>query len=111
MILHIPHTKTKIPKSAIFLIDITNEIVRVTDWYLEDLFEYTPASSTLVFPYSRIYCDVERYEDDHHSAIGQGLFYTHDLDGNKIRECDTEQYEEVLSHYEKHHIEISSLCS
>ncbi len=111
MIIHIPHTKTKIPKSAKFLIDITNEIVRVTDWYLEELFEYTPAASTIVFPYSRIYCDVERFEDDPHSAIGQGLFYTHDLDGNKIRECDIEQYEEVLSHYRFHHLELASLCS
>ncbi len=111
MIIHIPHAKTKIPKSAKYLVDITKEIVRVTDWFVEDLFEFAPVADTIVFPYSRVYCDVERFEDDPHSAIGQGLFYTHDLDRNKIRECDTEQYEEVLSHYEEHHIEISSLCS
>ncbi len=111
MILHIPHAKTKIPKSAKYLTDITKEIVRVTDWYIEELFAYTPASSTLVFPYSRVYCDVERYEDDLLYQVGQGVFYTHDLNGNKIRDCNVEQYEEVLSHYEKHHIEISSLCS
>ncbi len=87
MIIHIPHAKTKIPKPAKYLTDITKEIVRVTDWYVEDLFEYTPASSTIVFPYSRVYCDVERFEDDPLNNIGNGIFYTHNLALGK-RMCD-----------------------
>ncbi len=110
MIIHIPHTKTKIPKSAKFIVDITKEIVRVTDWYLEELFAYTLGSSPLVFPYSRVYCDVERFIDDPLNNIGNGIFYTHDLDGNEIREFDDEQYEEVLSAYKKHGVELASLC-
>ncbi len=114
MILHIPHSRTKVPKSAKYTVSrdfLAKEIVKITDWYVEDLFEYTPASSTLVFPYSRVYCDVERFENDPLSSIGQGIFYIYDLDGNEIRKHDNGQYEEVLSHYRWFHLQLASLCS
>lgn len=50
-----------------------------TDWYTDFLFyglSRLENVDTVVFPYSRFVCDVERLENDEKDKIGQGIIYT-----------------------------------
>ncbi len=55
-----------------------NECVRkLTDWYTDILFHPEDKEiKSIVFPYSRFVCDVERLDDDPMESIGQGILYT-----------------------------------
>lgn len=92
MILHIPHSSTD-TNGQKYLRDITLDINYLTDWFTDDLFEYD--ATRLVYPYSRFVCDVERLENDLMEAKGQGIFYTHGIDGTPIRELSA-TYIEVM---------------
>lgn len=79
-IFHIPHSKTEIPEQ--FKSDFVNtelmesEIKLLTDFATDEIF--TIGNTTkLVFPYSRIFCDVERLDDENEVMFeyGRGFYY------------------------------------
>ena len=107
MILHIPHSSTIIPKAYKDKINVSKEDINMlTDWYTDELFDYERAS-TLVFPYSRLFCDVERFRDNKREInfkTGQGVVYTKGYNGSSIREEDTAYEEEIkTTFYDNHH--------
>ena len=65
MILHIPHSSTKLPDNFQVSkgVSLEKEFQRMTDWFTDELFDF-PDAKRVVFPYSRLYCDVERFRDD-----------------------------------------------
>ena len=69
-VLHIPHSSRRVPaeeRPAILLDDaeLGNELLRMTDSYTDQLFPVTPAEAgRVVFPVSRLVCDVERFPDN-----------------------------------------------
>ena len=78
MILHIPHSSTEFPVRYTHLKtpEISEVINEVTDWYTNELFNYEN-SHQITFPYSRLWCDVERFRyDDINEKIGQGILWT-----------------------------------
>ena len=107
MILHIPHSSIVIPKTDTYLRDTTDEINRVTDWYTDELFCHA-GYHRLVFPYSRLYCDVERFIDDPLDEKGLGIYYTKCLDGNELRKEDAADREEVMKRYHEHHLNLAN---
>jgi N-formylglutamate amidohydrolase len=94
-ILHIPHSSRSVPKherQAIRLDDaaLEGELLRMTDAYTDELFPVTPfEAGRVVFPISRLICDVERFpadEDEPMAARGMGVFYVRTSLGEVLRE-------------------------
>jgi N-formylglutamate amidohydrolase len=88
VVLHIPHSSRHVPqdeRQAILLDDaaLNHELLRMTDAYMDELFPITPfETGRVVFPVSRLICDVERFpsdEDEPMAARGMGVFYTKPL--------------------------------
>jgi N-formylglutamate amidohydrolase len=80
LILHIPHSSTNIPFFDGYIDDkqkIIKEIIKLTDWFTDDLFS-NEIDDAIITPFSRIFCDVERFTDDKlevMSKFGMGFLY------------------------------------
>ncbi|MBQ3952438.1 MAG: N-formylglutamate amidohydrolase, partial [Oscillospiraceae bacterium] len=78
VLIHVPHSSVNIPPKyrQTFLADIETELGFMTDWYTDELLSCRHES--LIFPVSRLVCDVERFRDDSEevmSARGMGAVY------------------------------------
>jgi hypothetical protein len=66
-VLHIPHSARFIPLEASRAIQLDDaalqdELLRMTDSYTDELFPVSPVEAgRVVFPVSRLVCDVERF--------------------------------------------------
>lgn len=102
VIYHIPHSSTKIPYDFKhqFIIsnnELNNELISLTDWYTDELFP-----NGIIFPVSRLVCDVERFiEDDKEemSTIGMGVTYTNGSNLSPIKRVTTTEKAEILRRY------------
>lgn len=85
ILLHLPHSSTVFPedywKNRFLLpkkeVDRFNEII--TDRLTGELFQSSEYPA-VIFPYSRVFCDVEKYADDEKEPMsrwGMGMLYTH----------------------------------
>ena len=104
---HIPHAGTTIPDSIWdqfipFRGELWKEMAMVTDWYTDQLFGL-PGIAITQTPISRVVVDTERFLNDveeEKAAIGQGVIYTHDSLGNRIRhELSVEDRRMLLDQY------------
>jgi N-formylglutamate deformylase len=93
-VLHVPHSSRQVPaeeRQAIRLNDaaLNKELLRMTDAYADELFPITPVEAArLVFPASRLICDVERFPSDRDepmAARGMGVIYTRTSMGEVLR--------------------------
>jgi N-formylglutamate amidohydrolase len=94
LVLHIPHSSQEVPieeRQTILLDDaaLKDELLRMTDAYTDELFPVTPfEAGRVVFPISRLICDVERFpsdEDEPMAARGMGAIYTRTSMGGMLR--------------------------
>jgi hypothetical protein len=94
VVLHIPHSYLYVPneeRQAILLDDaaLDRELLRMTDAYTDELFPMTALEAgRVLFPVSRLVCDVERFPSDEKermAARGMGVFYTRTYMGNVLR--------------------------
>ncbi len=115
MILHIPHSATHIPVFDGFTKDrqlIDREILRLTDLHTDELFEL-PGHQRIVAPFSRIFCDVERFEEDRlepMSKFGMGVLYERTDSGQVLRTVTEELRARILEgFYRPHHRLLTSL--
>lgn len=109
LILHIPHAATSIPMRDGFVNNptkIENEIIKLTDWYTDDLFD-SQVDYKIVAPFSRIFCDVERFADDEleiMSKVGMGVLYEKFDSDDLLRTVTPELRKKIVSNYYwKHH--------
>ena len=116
IILHIPHSSLVIPKEALQQYDksfLQEELLLMTDWYTAELFSL-PYSS-IVFPYSRLFCDVERFRDDakeEMSQKGMGAVYTRTHNNVEFRKLLPEEKPRILTgYYDVHHQRFEQLVS
>ena len=114
LILHIPHSATNIPLKDGYIINdkaIINEIIKLTDWYTDDLFS-TLSSINIIAEFSRIFCDVERFADDSQEVMaqfGMGVLYTKTDDYDLMRNVSQELREHILNeYYWKHHEQLNN---
>ena len=104
LLLHIPHSSTIIPLLDGYVSsqeEIQQEIIKLTDWYTDDLFD-SQEDDKVVAPFSRIFCDVERFADDElevMSKFGMGVLYEKLDNGNILRFVSPELKQEVLKNY------------
>jgi N-formylglutamate amidohydrolase len=109
LILHIPHSSTNIPLNDGYLateLSIQNEIVKLTDWYTDELF-YSSNDTMIIAPFSRLFCDVERFENDADEVMaqyGMGAVYTHLDNGEILRDVPSSLRNKIMeNYYWKHH--------
>jgi len=104
LILHIPHASENIPFKKGFVIDdtkIKEEILKLTDWFTDDLF-YSEVDTQIIAPFSRVFCDVERFSDDSQEEmfkLGMGALYTRCDDNTLSRIVTTYLRNEILDKY------------
>ena len=104
LILHIPHASENIPFEKGFIIDdikIKEEIIKLTDWFTDDLF-YSEVDTQIIAPFSRVFCDVERFSDDSQEEmfkLGMGALYTRCDDNTLSRVVTTGLRKEILDNY------------
>ena len=104
LILHIPHSSTEIPLVEGYVStqdEIQNEIIKLTDWYTDDLFD-SQVDDKIVTPFSRIFCDVERFVEDElevMAKVGMGVLYEKFDNGNQLRIVTPDLKSNVLNNY------------
>lgn len=90
LILNIPHSSVIMPLLDGYIQDVDkihNELIKLTDWYTDELF-YSESDSMIIAPFSRMFCDVERFENDEDeimSKVGMGVIYESFDDGSLLR--------------------------
>lgn len=104
-LIHIPHSSTVVPDGSGLQGDISRDILRLTDWHTDELFD-VESCDKLVFGVSRFVVDVERFREDEKevmAGIGMGAVYKRGVDGNVIRP-DMSMRESLLAeYYDPHH--------
>jgi hypothetical protein len=80
IVVHIPHASKEIP--AEYLQDyfdsseLNDTLLKLTDTFIDELVP-VDGVNRIVFPYSRVFCDVERFlTDETMEKYGQGFYYT-----------------------------------
>ena len=75
IVLFIPHSSDNLDRTQ-WAGDIDRAIDRWTDWHTDKLFRSDDDRViSVIFPYSRFYCDAERLIDDPMEKVGQGIAY------------------------------------
>ncbi len=122
LVLHIPHNSHFIPaegRRSLVLDDaaLRSELLRMTDAYTDELFPTTPAEAgRVVFPISRLVCDVERFSsdgDEPMAARGMGVIYTRTALGEPLRAEPTPlERQRILDRwYWPHHLKLERLVN
>ena len=116
LLVHIPHSGTEIPEafSGSFLVSpdgLRDELLKMTDWYTHELFSRGNGGA-LVFPYSRLVCDVERFVDEGAepmARIGMGVCYTR---GSRLQPLRIpSRREEAYALYRRHHARLERMVA
>jgi N-formylglutamate deformylase len=110
-IIHVTHSSRNIPETyrGQFLIDdnaLNFELDKLTDHFTHSMTEGVEVNK-VIFPYSRLLVDVERFADDElepMSECGMGVIYSNGHALNKIRRNLTDdEREELMGLYWEHH--------
>ena len=118
IVVHVPHSAIKIPdefaRNFVWTpAERTSEILQMTDLYMEEFVaDEMPA---LIFPVSRLVCDVERFRDDTREVMaerGMGATYTHGSQRQLIRRLSPAKREKILRRfYDPHHERLSGMVA
>lgn len=114
IVLHIPHASTQFPENSNHTFsDLDGDEGLLVDYYTDELFspkQETEHIQSMVFPYCRLYCDVERLINDPLDKDGLGFHYDRFLWNSPrhvfpIRSFNTK--EEAFRLYIEHHSSMS----
>ena len=118
LLIHVPHASLFIPEEYRRTALIPQEELEEENRFMCDsgVLELIPpdfAENTVVFPYSRLYCDVERFRDGSEpmEAHGMGFIYTRDSKGREMFRPTDEHRVEVSAAYDRHHAELDRRVS
>ena len=80
ILLHVPHSSSSFPEGSRYSWnDLDDEERLLIDYYTDELFvpqQESDQISNLIFPYCRLYCDVERLINDPPEKNGLGISYS-----------------------------------
>ena len=118
MVVHVPHAATEIPQKwrGRFLLNeesLCRELICMTDWYTDDLFEMGTDIQYVRAPHSRLVCDMERFRDpaqESMTARGMWICYERTSNGLPLKRVDRTHEEEVLAVYDRHHMALTKAC-
>ena len=108
VLIHIPHSGLCIPEeyrktSLLNFSLLEEENLFMCDFKIDQLID--DKSQTIIFPYSRLYCDVERFKDDSEimNKYGMGYIYTKTSKGECMFQPTDEQRRIITDIYDTHH--------
>lgn len=116
ILIHIPHSSYFIPeeyKNLFFLKEdeLRQEQIKMSDSYTDELFDIK-GTRRLIFPISRLVCDVERFRneaDEEMAKRGMWVCYTQTSDCKPLKIVDDKHKQEILElYYDKHHYVFES---
>ena len=113
LLLHIPHSSTSFPSSTGYtFMDLDDEERLLVDYYTDELFETKGEDqhiSSVVFPYCRLYCDVERLVNDPLKYRGLGISYKRTVDSVDLpwEERSFSTLNEAFNYYADFHAYVS----
>ncbi len=119
ILIHIPHSSYVIPdeyKDLFYLVDneLLQEQIKMSDSYTDELFD-VEGIQKLIFPISRLVCDVERFrneEDEEMSKQGMWVCYTKTSNCKPLKRVNNEHKLEILQkYYDKHHLNFEKQVS
>lgn len=116
LLIHVPHSSLALPEEFMTRVLFKREEILRENKFLCDLkvenFIPKDFKSTVIFPYSRMFCDVERFRSDELESmakLGMGAVYKKDTNGIDFIEYDEEYKNYVLDNfYDKHHFELEN---
>lgn len=110
-IFHIPHSSTQIPSFEGFVCKrIENEVKLLTDWSTDHLF-CMEGVERIVTPWSRVFCDVERFPDSREvmESVGMGVCYTRTDAGKLLRRLSKQSKQRIIqTYYQAHHARLEA---
>lgn len=108
ILIHIPHSSLYIPdeyknKSLLSLSEIEKENLFMCDYRVDEFVD--DKSQTIIFPYSRLYCDVERFKDESEimNKFGMGYIYTKTSKGELMFNPSIDDRKKITDIYDTHH--------
>lgn len=114
LILHIPHASLRIPDYGQYLLPrdaVDNEALHLTDLYTDELFVAGPLDTLVQADFSRVYCDVERFDNDAlepMSKFGMGATYVQCDDGRELRYFTPAERDSIMQTcYFPHHLRLT----
>ena len=113
ILLHIPHSSTSFPDGSQHSFqDLDGDEKLLIDYYTDEL--YVPCEKkrnidSVVFPYCRLYCDVERLVNDPLEYKGLGISYHRLVDSDDLpfEERSFSTLSEAFHHYADFHANVS----
>lgn len=117
ILFHVPHSALKIPKQYWNICIKDKNYIKKTDKFLSDYLtdKLIPNKChKLVFKYSRLFCDVEKFKDDSKEIMskkGMGVIYTNDC--NNAIAIPNKKYKRIVfkSYYIKHHNKLDKIVT
>lgn len=117
ILLHIPHASLELPEVfydglRMSVRELNRVLLKHTDRFTDILFARNSIPASIA-PYSRYYCDVERFADNEKepmSQLGQGVVYTHAYDGRLMHEHDSAYLENTMAYYHAYHRRLDRLA-
>lgn len=117
ILFHVPHSALKIPRQYWDICIKNQNYIKRTNKFLSDYLtdKLIPNKChKLVFKYSRLFCDVEKFKDDSKEIMskkGMGVIYTNDCD-TAIAILNKKYKSKVLkSYYDKHHNKLDKIVT
>ena len=113
ILLHIPHSSTSFPSESTYsFTDLDEEEKLLIDYYTDELFvprEQERNICSVVFPYCRLYCDVERLVNDPLEDKGLGISYRRTVDSDYLpfEERSFSRLNEAFKYYADFHADVS----
>lgn len=108
ILFHIPHSSLFIPDwykqtSHLSISDLERENLFMCDYKVDELLDNK--NQAIIFPYSRLYCDVERFKDDSEIMYqyGMGYIYTKTSKGESMFSPNPEHRKIITDIYDQYH--------
>ena len=113
VLLHIPHSSTSFPSESIHsFADLDEDEKLLIDYYTAELFvphEQEKNICPAIFPYCRLYCDVERLVNDPLEDKGLGISYHRTVDSDYLpfEDRSFSRLNEAFKYYADFHADVS----
>lgn len=117
ILIHIPHSSLYIPEdyqnnSLLPSSELDEENLFMCDYRVNELLDNK--SQTIIFPYSRLYCDVERFksEDEIMNKYGMGYIYTKTSEGKNMFDYPSNEHKKIIDKiYDEHHNQLDNITT